>query len=122
MKSVLIIDDEEMVCKAFLLALEDTGYQVDTANSGEEGLKLYYQKKHDLIFLDLKMPGISGVEVLKNIRESGSSVPIYVVTAFHKEFLSELVEVGEKGMKFELLRKPIDNSQIVEVAQFVLEQ
>jgi CheY-like chemotaxis protein len=52
-KRVLVIDDNEMVRKSFVLALEDTGFQIETAKSGEEGIEKVQAAKYDLIFLDL---------------------------------------------------------------------
>lgn len=68
-KNILVIDDEEGLRESFVLALKDTGYQVDVTESGEEGVNKERGKKYDLIFLELKMPGMSGIEALKEIRK-----------------------------------------------------
>ena len=120
-KSILVIDDEEGIRKAFKFALEDTDYNVDLAASGEEGVEMQSKKAYSLIFLDLKMPGMNGVEVLRCIRERDATVPVYIVTAFHKEFFTELVSVRQDGLNFELMRKPIGNDDILMITQNVLE-
>ncbi len=120
-KRILVIDDDEIIRDSFCLALEDTGYQIDTAKSGEEGIKKEKERKYDLIFLDLKMPGLNGVETLNELRKIDSNVPVYIVTAFHKEFFSQLNAIAESGVGFELLQKPIGGEQIVLVAKSVLE-
>ncbi|MFC1895737.1 response regulator [Thermodesulfobacteriota bacterium] len=120
-KRILVIDDEEAIRKSFLLALEDTGYQVDTAESGERGLELQKNTGYDLIFLDLKMPGLNGVETLRELRKMDGSVPVYIVTAFHGEFLDQLKSVEEDGIGFEVLRKPIGADEIVLLAKSILE-
>ncbi len=83
-KKILIIDDEEAIRKSFLLSLEDTDYTVETAESGEIGIQKRREAIFDLIFLDLKMPGINGVETLFELRKIDQNVPIYIVTYIGK--------------------------------------
>ncbi len=120
-KRILVIDDELSIRKSFLLALEDTGYLVDTVESGEKGIEMEQNNKYDLIFLDLKMPGLNGVETLRALRKIDMDVPIYIVTAFHKEFFEGLKKAGEDGIDFEMVKKPIGGADIVLVAKSVLE-
>ena len=120
-KRILVIDDDEAVRKAFLLALEDTGYQVDTAESGKKGIKMEKKNKYDLFFLDLHMPGLNGVETLRALRKIDKNVPIYVVTAFYKMYFEELIKAEKEGISFDVVRKPIGGDQIVLVAQGALE-
>ncbi len=119
-KRVLVIDDEEAVRKSFALALEDTDYEVHLADGGEKGLEMNNEAHYDLIYLDLKMPGINGVDTLRAIRKIDKDVPIYIVTAFHKEFLEQLKSVAKDGVDFELLHKPIGMDQIIEVTNAIL--
>lgn len=121
-KRILVIDDEFAVRRSFELALEDFPYRLDTVDSGEKGIEAVKNTLYDLIFLDLKMPGTNGVETLKQIRELYPELPIYIVTAFHKEFLSQLDEVRELKLPFQLLRKPIGHSEIQVLTQSILEQ
>lgn len=120
-KRILVIDDDLAIRKAFILALDDMPYQVDTAESGEIGVEMTEKEKYDLVFLDLKMPGINGVETLREIRKTAKDVPVYIVTAFHKEFFDKLKEAAEGGIDFELLSKPIGIEQIALVTRGVLE-
>jgi DNA-binding response OmpR family regulator len=120
-KRILVIDDDPAIRKSFTLALEDTEYLVDTAESGEKGLDMEQAKPYDLIFLDLKMPGLNGVETLRELRKMDMDVPIFIVTAFHKEFFEGLKKVGEDGMDFEVVKKPIGGEDIVLVAKSALE-
>lgn len=120
-KSILVIDDEEAVRKSFALALEKTEYEVETAENGKIGLDRFGQEKFDLVFLDLKMPGMSGVETLLKIREKDSVVPVYIVTAFHKEFLEQLADARKQEIDFELLIKPLGLAQIREIVGAILE-
>lgn len=119
-RRILVIDDEDAVRKSFILALEDTDYQVETAESGEKGLKKIQTNKYDLIFLDLKMSGMNGVETLRELRKIDKSVPIYIVTAFHKEFFDQLKEAAEEGIGFEIVKKPLSSERIVLITRGIL--
>lgn len=121
-KRILVIDDDRVLRKLYLHALEDTPYQVDTAESGETGIELFREFKHDLILLDLNMPGMNGLEVLRKIRTADPEVPIYIVTAFYKDFLDEISRAIEDGLKFEITHKPISPDQIVLIATSNLEK
>ncbi|MBM4054666.1 MAG: response regulator [Planctomycetes bacterium] len=119
--TILVIDDEESVRKSFTLALEDSGYGVDTAESGEKGIKMLQNKRYGIIFLDLKMPGMDGVETLKKIREKDKDTPVYVVTAFHEEFFSKLQKLTKAGIKYEITDKPLDSDMILLITRGVIE-
>jgi len=119
-KRILVIDDEEATRMSFTLALEDTGFKVDTAESGEKGLQMKKDAEYDLIFLDLKMPGMNGVQTLREIRKTDKEVPVYIVTAFHKEFFEKLKIARKEGLDFEVLKKPIGNEEIVLLTKSIL--
>ena len=117
---ILVIDDDEAVRKSFTLALEDSEYHVDTAESGERGIEMQQKEGYGLVFLDLKMPGLSGIETLRELRKVTPDLSIYIVTAFHKEFLSGLQDLKDEGHFFELVRKPIGADEIVEIIKAAL--
>ena len=119
-KKVLVIDDEQSVRNAFVLALEDTDCEVDTAKNGAEGVEKFGDGGYDLVFLDLKMPVMDGSTALRRIREVDQSVPVYIVTAFHKEYFDELKEAKRAGAAFELLHKPVSGDDIRLVTETVL--
>jgi two-component system response regulator (stage 0 sporulation protein F) len=120
-KHVLVIDDDEAVRKSFVLALEDTEYPVDTIESGKKGLEMVEKIGYGLIFLDLNMPGMSGVETLRELRRMGIDTPIYIITAFHKEFLEQLKELESEGIDYELIRKPLSSRQIFLITRGVMD-
>lgn len=120
-KRILVIDDEASVRKSFIIALEDTGYTVHTAESGEAGIERVDRQKYDLIFLDLNMPGLNGVETLRELRQRDNDVPVYFQTAFQAAFTGQLRQLAQDGMDFQVLRKPLNPRQIADIAKGVLE-
>ncbi len=78
---VLVIEDEQKVANALKEGLTHEGYQVDTAYTGEEGFYLLSTQSYDLLLLDLMLPGRSGLEILKTIREKGMNFPVLILTA-----------------------------------------
>ncbi len=120
-RRILVIDDEASVRKSFELALKNSDYELYTAASGREGLALFEEQDYSLVYLDLKMPGLSGVETLLKIRERDRSVPVYIVTAFHREFFEDLAGARKNGVDFELLMKPLGLDQIREITDAILE-
>ena len=119
-KRILIIDDEESIRKAFSLSLEDAGYAADTAATGEEGLEKVKADQYDMILLDLKMPGMDGVETLRGIRKLYEDLPVYIITAFHAEFFDQLQSATKDGIEFELLRKPIESDDLCAIVDGVI--
>jgi len=79
---ILIVDDEADFRQLLKFWLESKGYAVVTANNGEESLKKTKEENPDLIFMDLRMPVMDGVEAIKQIRQFNQEVPIIVISAF----------------------------------------
>jgi two-component system OmpR family response regulator len=82
MPKVLVVDDTKNIRNLLTTCLEIEGYQVLCAENGREVLNLFKQEQFDLVFLDIKLPGISGTEVLRRIREMENTVPVVIMTAF----------------------------------------
>jgi two-component system response regulator (stage 0 sporulation protein F) len=82
MKKILIVDDEESIRFLYREELEEDGFIVEVANNGEEALEKLPLFKPDLITLDIKMPGMNGIETLKRIRESDRQLPIIMCSAY----------------------------------------
>lgn len=116
-KNILVIDDDEVIRMSFKLTLEDTEYEVDAAESGMIALEKFQQGNFNLIFLDLRMPNMDGIEILRKVREIDKNVPIYIVTAFQNEYLEELKKAQADNISFEILNKPVSRYQIIEVVK-----
>jgi len=117
-KKILVIDDDKHVRYSFVLTLGGNGFIVNAVESGEKGInELTKNNEYDLIFLDLKMLGMDGVETLRHIRSINSEIPVYVVTAFQDEYYSKLKDIEDEELNFELLTKPLDRNQLLYITQ-----
>ncbi|MBN1797868.1 MAG: response regulator [Spirochaetales bacterium] len=117
---ILVIDDDQIIRKAFTLALKESGYEVHTAESGEKGLDMESKTHYHLIFLDLNMPGLNGIETLKELRKKNKLVPVYIITSFHEEYIKELSKASMQGIDFDVLKKPIGKEEIVSITNAVI--
>jgi DNA-binding NtrC family response regulator len=106
---VLVIDDEPVLRNSLEIALKTSGYEVMTARTGEEGLELFQKESPDLVLLDHWLPGINGDEVLYQIKERDSEIPVIIMTA------QGSIEMAVNSMKmgaFDFLVKPFELDQI----------
>lgn len=81
-KMILVVDDEPAVCKSIREALHREDYEVDTALGGEEALRLTGKKTYDVFLVDLMMPGIGGLDLLKMLRAECPSARIIMITGY----------------------------------------
>lgn len=109
MKKVLIVDDTKNIRLLLTKCLEHEGYQVETAGDGPQALEAFKRSAFDLVFLDIKMPGLSGTEVLKQIREMGISTPVIIITAYAS--VKNAVECTKLGA-VSYLQKPFTADRI----------
>jgi DNA-binding response OmpR family regulator len=79
--TILIVEDEHAVARGIEYALQQEGYTVVLARSGEEGLEIAVGQAPDLVILDVRLPGIDGFEVLRRLRAAGSKAPVLMLTA-----------------------------------------
>lgn len=82
MKRILVVDDEENVRELYREELSEMGYEVALAAGGIEALAKVESFRPDLVTLDVKMPGMDGLEVLRRIRETHGALPVILLTAF----------------------------------------
>jgi DNA-binding NtrC family response regulator len=82
MKKVLIVDDTKNIRELLTKCLKLEGYDVKTAADGNAAIEMFLQEAFDLAFLDIKMPHLSGTEVLKKIREMGINTRVIIITAY----------------------------------------
>jgi len=83
-KKILLIDDEESIHFLYKEVLEEEGYEVHTALSGEIGLKVFDSIQPDLVILDINMPGMNGIEVLRRLKEIKANLPVILSSAYNE--------------------------------------
>src|SRR6266540_1737461 len=106
---ILIIDDDTSLRRVLEYNLQEEGYDVFTAQDGEQGLVRFDEQHPDLVITDLKMPGISGFEVLAAVKERSPQTPVMVITAFGA------VETAVGAMKlgaYDYITKPFNRDEL----------
>jgi len=114
---ILIIDDEAALRQSLARILQQAGFEATTAESAEQGFSLIESTDFNLIFMDLRMPGIAGLDALKLIHNSHPSLPVVLFTA--QPDLNSAVEALRSGATDYLL-KPLKPQAIIERAQTIL--
>ncbi|RLB69376.1 MAG: response regulator [Deltaproteobacteria bacterium] len=80
--TIMVVDDEENIRWLYKEELEEEGYKIAAAASGEEALEMLLQVNPDLIVMDIKMPGISGVDTLIKVKEIDKNIPVILCSAY----------------------------------------
>jgi len=118
MSSILIVDDDSRLRQSFDKLLHEEGYEVRTAPSGEAGLEAIKQKIPDLVIMDVRMPGMSGIEAFQAMRKIDPKLPVIVMTAFGTtETAIEAIKLGA----FDYLLKPFDIPDILTLIEQAIE-
>ena len=116
---ILVVDDEFSVRHSLTAWFEDEGYTVDVASSGKEALAKLAENKWDIFFLDLKMPGMSGLELQKKIKEIQPDSTIIIITAFAS--VESAVEAMQSGA-YDYLSKPFDPDYLALMVRNIIER
>ena len=116
---ILIVDDDEVSCQLFAETLEQEGYLVDQAHSGDEALALLRDNLHDLLVIDVRMPGLTGLQVTRTVHAKQASLPIIVMTAFGS--METAIEAIHEGA-FDFISKPMNLEEIKKTVSRALAQ
>jgi DNA-binding response OmpR family regulator len=108
--NILLVEDEEKVASFISKGLEEEGYIVETANNGRKGLELLGERSYDILLLDLMIPEIDGLEVLRNIRAWGINTPVLIITA--KSSKEDVVKGLDTGSD-DYLTKPFSFDELL---------
>lgn len=101
--NILVIDDEESMRAGCIQTLAENGYRVQAVENGHMGLERIAKESFDVILLDLKMPGIPGMEVLKKLKENDPNSVVIIITAYGT--IDSAVEAMKRGA-YDFLIKP----------------
>ncbi len=112
MHKVLIIDDEKDILDSLSSILEDEGFQVSKATDGKEGLSLFEKEKPDIVILDIWMPELDGIQVLKRIKKKRGEAIVIVISGHGT--ISTAVEAVKMGA-YDFLEKPLSIEKVLEV-------
>ncbi len=116
---ILVIDDEQIVHESCNRILTEEGYEVKSAFTGQEGFKKIEEEQFDLVITDLKMPGISGMEALKKIKQDNPNIGIVMVTGYSTaETAVEAMKLGA----FDYLPKPFTPDELISVINKAVEK
>jgi CheY-like chemotaxis protein len=115
-KKILVVDDDLDIRSLLRLVFSNEGYNVLLAENGEDGIRLARTERPDVIFLDLLMSGLSGLEVCKILKNNPvtEDIPVVVVTAYSRK--SDIQLIKEAGADW-FVKKPFDNKRLLELAE-----
>jgi len=108
---ILIVDDEEDICSTLADFLQGKGYEIFQANTGEEALRLLKEVRPHLVLLDIRMPEMDGIEILRRVRKLDQEVGVIMITAFHD------VGIAQEALKLgacDFVTKPLDMAYLDE--------
>lgn len=110
METILIVDDEKNYPMIIGELLQEEGYATLTASSGMEALDILSNRQVDLVLTDVKMPGMSGIQLLENIKEINPDTPVIIMTAYGS--VEKAVEAMHKGA-YTFILKPFENQALI---------
>lgn len=116
---ILVVDDEKSIRNSLRGVLEDEGYEVKEADSGESALELIKRERFDIIFLDVWLPGIDGIDVLMKLKEREDSAPVIMISGHAN------IETAVKATKigaYDFLEKPLSSERVLLTIKNALKQ
>lgn len=109
-RRILVIDDERVICDACRLVLSEKGHTVALKTTGREGLRAIQQGDFDIVLLDMKLPDIDGMEILKAVREEKPGLCVLVMTGY--SIMSNAVQAMKLGAA-DYLSKPFTDDELI---------
>jgi CheY-like chemotaxis protein len=120
-KKILVVDDVEIVFSAFKQELEREGFEVDTALNGEAAVEKVKEKEYDVVFIDMVMPGLDGIQTCRAIKEVSPAARLVAMTGqIHRGLASKELEFVKAGGKIYYLYKPFQSGEILQVTREAL--
>lgn len=113
-KTILVIDDDQSILSIFEYILNEAGYETVTAVDGYDAIEKVKTTKFDLVFTDVKMPGLSGIDTYKEIRKLDPKLLVVMMTGYSvDELLKEAFELGAYGVIY----KPFDMEEVLSIIE-----
>ncbi|MGD9309807.1 MAG: sigma-54 dependent transcriptional regulator, partial [Desulfosarcina sp.] len=117
-RPILIIDDEPSICAGCRMALEERGYSSDTCSSGKAGLDAMVSGRYRLVLLDMKLPDMDGMDILKKVKDTGLDICVIVMTGYAS--VKNAVEAMKLGT-FDYLSKPFTDDELLAAVEIAME-
>lgn len=117
LKNVLIVDDEETVGIGMSEMLKDAGFDASYVTSGEKAIEAMSQKPYGLVFMDMVMPGMDGLETFRSIKRLNPEARVVLFTGYFKDADKSIYEGVREGMIDVYIRKPFFTDEIVQTAR-----
>lgn len=117
---ILIVDDEKIVLLAYKKELEDQGYSITAVLSAEEAIEIAADKQFDIILTDLIMPGLSGVELCKEIKKISPQTDVVLMSGYDEEMQKSWLEFIRAGGRDFFLRKPLGKGELKDTIATIL--
>lgn len=116
---ILIVDDERIVRESLLHWFQEDGYEVETAEDAEKALQMFEKGKYDVILLDMKMPGMSGLELLVKLKQIDKEAIVILITAFAS--VPSAIKALKDGA-FDYVTKPVDPDELAHLVAKAVDQ
>lgn len=118
---ILVVDDDENICKTLSNILVGKGYQVGIAHSGEAAIIMAEERGYDIFLIDMKLPAINGLETYLSIRETQPRAIAIMITGYHQE-MSDLVHDALDHNAYACLDKPLDIERLFGLLSEIMEK
>jgi DNA-binding NtrC family response regulator len=116
---ILLIDDDRSLCEVLEFNLKEQGYKVDTVFTGKQGFAQLKKRNYHLVITDMKMPGMDGMQVLKELQKTKPQTMVIIITAFaSEEMAAEAIKLGA----YEYITKPINLEDFNHMVRNALER
>jgi DNA-binding NtrC family response regulator len=116
---ILVVDDEKIVRDSLTHWFQESGYETDSAESAEMALEMLKEKNYDLVLLDMKMPGMSGLDLLPKIKEKDPTIYVILITAYAS--VPSAIQALKEGA-FDYITKPVDPDELDHLVRRALEE
>jgi len=118
MSKVLVIDDDEMLLSLMQNILQGEGYTILSTADGPRGIAIYKEERPDIVLLDLGLPSMNGLEVLRRIRSFDEKAKVIVVTGYGS---AESVEVAYRSGAWDFVQKPFNNADVLKLIKTAID-